>query len=143
MDIPGILARLRSVADEEDLPFGDRTMTYNSRLAQELGKWAESQSLGDEFHDAAFRAYFADGKNIAQVPVLVELAESVGLDGEAARKVLEERSFDEAVDADWARARMIGVSAVPTFVMGTRGLVGAQPYDTIARFLETNGVPAR
>ena len=118
-------------------------MTYNSRLAQELGKWAESQSLGDEFHDAAFRAYFADGKNIAEVPVLVELADSVGLDGEAAGKVLEERSFDEAVDADWARARMMGVSAVPTFVMGTRGLVGAQPYDTIARFLETNGVPTR
>ena len=38
VDIPAILARLKRVAGELGLPFGDRPMTYNSRLAQELGK---------------------------------------------------------------------------------------------------------
>ena len=47
VDIPGMLTRLRQVARELDLPFGDRTMTYNSRLAQELGKWAGTQEGGE------------------------------------------------------------------------------------------------
>ena len=46
VDIPEILARLKSVARAEGLPFGNREMTYNSRPAQELGKWAESRGEG-------------------------------------------------------------------------------------------------
>ncbi len=80
------------------LPFGDRKMTYNSRLAQELGKWAESKDKGHEFHNASFRAYFVDGKNIGKVDVLVEVAESVDLSGKDALKVLQERTYRKAVD---------------------------------------------
>lgn len=50
VDIPAMLARLQQVAGAEGLPFGERTMTYNSRLAQELGKWAEEMDAGDCFH---------------------------------------------------------------------------------------------
>jgi len=46
-----------------------------------LGKWAESLDKGEEFHLAVFKAYFADGLNIAKIPVLVKIAESVGLKG--------------------------------------------------------------
>jgi len=48
-------------------------------LAQEMGKWAEEKGKGDEFHDAVFRTYFADGKNIAKKDVLLEMAKKVGL----------------------------------------------------------------
>ena len=61
-----MLARLRQVARELDLPFGERKMTFNSRLAQELGKWAEDQGRGDAFHHAVFLAYFQRGENIAR-----------------------------------------------------------------------------
>ncbi|HIJ41661.1 MAG TPA: hypothetical protein HPP90_11390, partial [Deltaproteobacteria bacterium] len=30
VDIPGMMARLKKVAEEEGLPLGDRKMTYNS-----------------------------------------------------------------------------------------------------------------
>jgi predicted DsbA family dithiol-disulfide isomerase len=50
MDIEGVKLRLKQVADELGLPLGDRKMTFNSRLAQELAKWAESKGKGDEFH---------------------------------------------------------------------------------------------
>jgi predicted DsbA family dithiol-disulfide isomerase len=61
IDIPSAMARLKKVARELDLPWGERKKTYNSRLAQELGKWAETKGKGDEYHDAVFRAYFVDG----------------------------------------------------------------------------------
>jgi predicted DsbA family dithiol-disulfide isomerase len=133
-----MLARLRQVADELGLPLGERKKTYNSRLAQELGKWAESQGRGDEFHDGVFRTYFVDGSNIAKIPVLVDLAESVGLSGEEAQRVLEARAFKEAVDLDWSRAHAMGVTAVPTFVVDRRAVVGAQPYEALEQLLKVN-----
>ena len=118
-------------------------MTYNSRLAQELGKWAESKGKGEEFHNAVFRAYFVDCKNIKQVPVLVELSKSLNLSGEDAQRVIEKREFKEAVDLDWARARDIGITAVPTFVMDGKMVVGAQSYEVMEKFLTVNDVKKR
>jgi len=60
IDLESVKARLMRVAREEGLPFGPRDMTYSSRLAQELGKWAESEGRGKAYHDAVFRAYFAE-----------------------------------------------------------------------------------
>ena len=142
-DLKEMMAHMKGVADAEGLPLGVRKKTYNSRLAQELGKWAESQGRGDAFHDAAFRSYFAAGKNIGKIPELVELAESVGLPGDEAHKVLETRAFKDVVDRDWLRCRRFGITAVPTFVIGNQALVGAQPYEMMAEFLETNGVKRR
>jgi predicted DsbA family dithiol-disulfide isomerase len=79
INMPQAMVRLKRVAEELGLPLGERKKTYNSRLAQELGKWAETQGKGNEFHDAVFRAYFADGKNIAKTGVLAGLAKTVGL----------------------------------------------------------------
>ena len=139
-DIGMMLARLKQVARQENLPFGDRTHTYNSRLAQELGKWAEEQGKGDAFHNTAFRAYFVHGKNIAQAPVLVQLAESVGLDGDEAQDMIESRTFKDAVDEDWTLARKLGITAVPTFYLSEQHLVGAQPYEMLEQFLIQHSV---
>ena len=56
----------------------------------------------------------------------------------AARDVLEQRSFSEAVDADdWEKSRQYGVTGVPTFVAGGYGVVGAQPYEALEQLLNT------
>jgi len=143
MDVKQMMARLKQVADTVGLPFGERKKTYNSRLAQELGKWAESQGQGEEFHKAVFHAYFVDGKNIGKIPELIELARSVGLSGEEARAVLEARTFKKAVDLDWARAYRWGVTGVPTFIMNRQGVVGAQPYEVLEQLLRVNNVKKR
>jgi predicted DsbA family dithiol-disulfide isomerase len=131
MDIPKMLSHLKQTADQLGLPFGHRTMTYNSRLAHELGKWAETQGQGEAYNLKAFQAYFVDGYNIAQPEVLSELALAVGLDGNKALKVLQNGSYHKAVDMDWQRARQMGIHAVPTFQMNGRMLVGAQSYESL------------
>jgi predicted DsbA family dithiol-disulfide isomerase len=118
-------------------------MIYNSRLAQELGLWAESQDAGDAFHSAVFKAYFVEGTNIAKVPALVELASSVGLPGDEAESILATRAFKAAVDADWELSREKAIRAVPTLVMNQERLVGAQPYKAMEMLLERNGVRKR
>jgi len=145
VDIKGMMVRLKSVANELGLPIGDRDMTYNSRLAQELGLWAETEGAGDAFHMAAFKAYFAEGKNIAEISVLSDLAVAVGLSAETAENILKNRLFQEPVDKDWADARELMITAVPTFFMHEDRLVGAQPYEMLENFVMSHGVdkPAR
>ena len=135
IDIDAMYERMKALMDAEGLPYGQRSYTYNSRLAQELGKWADTQPGGEAIHDALYAAYFVDGSNIGDVEVLIDIAESVGLPGDAARAVIEDRSFQSAVDADWAKSRKYGITGVPTFVAGGYGVVGAQPYEALEHLL--------
>ncbi len=130
-DIPKMQAQMRARMQAEGLPYGTRTHTYNSRLAQELGTWADTQPGGEAIHDALFKAYFVDARNIGDPEVLVEIAASVGLPAGEAREVIEKRTHKDAVDADWAKSREYGVTGVPTFVAGMSGVVGAQPYEVL------------
>ncbi len=135
--------RMMGLMKAEGLPYGDRTHTYNSRLAQELGKWADTQSGGDAIHDALYKAYFVERRNIGDADVLVDIAAAVGLPADAARKVLVERTFKAAVDADWALARKVGVTGVPTFAAGGHGVVGAQPYEALEELMTAVGAKKR
>jgi predicted DsbA family dithiol-disulfide isomerase len=123
-DIPQMQAQMKAHMQAEGLPYGD------------LGSWADTQPGGSAIHDALFRAYFVDGRNVGDTDVLVEVAESVGLPAEQAREVLEQRTFREAVDADWALSRQYGVTGVPTYVAGQRGVIGAQPYEALVQLVE-------
>jgi predicted DsbA family dithiol-disulfide isomerase len=138
-DIPKMQAQMRARMQAEGLPYGTRTMTYNSRLAQELAAWADTQPGGDAIHDAMFRAYFVDAKNIGDPEVLVEIASSVGLPADQAREVIEKRTHRAAIDADWEKSRRYGVTGVPTFVAGNQGVVGAQPYDVLEQLVRQAG----
>jgi predicted DsbA family dithiol-disulfide isomerase len=140
VDIDLMMQNLRKTAAEFGLPLGNRKKTYNSRLAQELGKWAESKNAGDAFHAEAFKVYFVDGKNIDRLPVLLDLAESAGLNREEAESVILNRTFKKAVDEDWALSGENDIKAVPTFIMMNDRLVGAQSYSALEKWLISNGV---
>lgn len=135
VDVHAMQAQMKARMAAEGLPYGERTMTYNSRLAQELGKWADTQPGGEALHDALFRAYFVEARDISQPAVLLEIAERVGLPADGAHEVLEQRTFKAAVDADWELSRQCGVTGVPTFVAGRYGVVGAQPYETLEQLV--------
>lgn len=129
--------------DIEGLPYGKRTHTYNSRLAQELGAWAETIEGGKALHDALYRAYFVDARNIGDVDVLLDIVKSAGLSVEDARKVIADGTFKDAVDADWAKSQQYGVTGVPTYVAGGYGVVGAQPYEALEQLMQQVGAEKR
>ena len=135
VDRKAMHAQMKARMDAEGLPYGERTMTYNSRLAQELGKWADTQPGGEAIHDALFRAYFVEARDISQPAVLLDIVQHVGLSVDDAREVLEKRTFKDAVDQDWELSRRYGVTGVPTFVAGRHGVVGAQPYEVLEQLV--------
>jgi len=135
--------RMKGLMEEEGLPYSARSHTYNSRLAQEIGSWAETQPGGNAIHDKFFEAYFVDCRNVGDVDVIIDVVKSVGLDEQEARAVIAERRFKDAVDADWAKSRSYGVTGVPTFVSKGQGLVGAQPYETLQQLMAEVGAGRR
>jgi predicted DsbA family dithiol-disulfide isomerase len=140
-DIDASYRRMKALMDAEGLPYEKRTHTYNSRLAQEIGKWADAEhaAKADAVHDGFYRAYFVDRRNIADEAVILDVVTAAGLPAEDARRVLAARSYKDAVDADWARSHQVGITGVPTFVCSGYGVVGAQPYDALEKFLEQVG----
>lgn len=130
-DIPAMLERLKAAAAKEGLAFGSRTMTFNSRRAQELGKWVEERGKGDQFHLAIFEAYFVHGLNIAEFPVLRAAVEKLGLDPDEAQRVVEEKTYAALVDEEWAYSMRMGVRSIPTFMAGGKGLPGYQSYQAL------------
>ena len=135
--------QMKGLMEQEGLPYGERTHTYNSRLAQEIGAWADTQEGGDVMHNALYRAYFVDTKNIGDPNVLLKIVEANGLSIVKAHNVLEERTFKKVIDEDWSKSHQYGVTGVPTFVAAGHGVVGAQPYSTLEKFLKSVGAEER
>ncbi len=105
--------------------------------------WAVASGKGDEFHLAAFKAYFADGVNLGNIAVLLEIARRLGLPEKEAAQVLTDRVYKDAVDKDWQESRFKGITAVPTFLMGQHKLVGAQNYEALVQLVSLYGAVRR
>ena len=130
-DIDQMNLKMKSLMDNEGLDYKNRHMTYNSRLAQELGSWADTQLNGEDIHNKIYESYFVHQKNIGDEQVLIDIATNLGFDELEVKEVLKNRTFEGQVDADWSKARNLGITGVPTFLAGGAGLVGAQPYQAL------------
>ncbi|MGE4320568.1 MAG: DsbA family protein [Acholeplasmataceae bacterium] len=110
-------------------------LTYNYDIIQmtntfdahRLAKWANQFGLEPKLTSLLMKAYFTDGKNVADFSTLVAIAQEAGLNADEAKKVLEEGQFKDQVNAEINEARQVGVQGVPFFVINRKyGVSGAQ-----------------
>jgi predicted DsbA family dithiol-disulfide isomerase len=116
----------------------DKAIVANSFDAHRLVQLAKANEKGDAIEERLFKAYFTEGKNIADHAVLAELGTEAGLDREAVQQMLESNSYADEVQHDIYEAGEIGVRGVPFFLLNDRYAVsGAQPIDTFLSALNT------
>ncbi len=129
-------AYVTAMAAEEGLEYHlDKAVVANSFDAHRLIQLAKKYHKGDEAEEQLFKAYFTEGKNIADHAVLSELGKSIGLDGIEIEQLLASNLFAEAVEQDSYESRQVGVQGVPFFVFNQQHAVsGAQDAKT---FLST------
>ena len=112
-------------------------MQPRSRRAHEAAHWARDQGRFDDYHAEVFRAFFERGEDIADVDVLVSLAEKLGLSGESLREALHQRTFEPSVRRDERDAQNIGISGVPAFVADRRAaMTGVQPVEGLSELVK-------
>jgi predicted DsbA family dithiol-disulfide isomerase len=125
------IARERYHREINQGPFG-----IDSRPALIGAKFAESQGLGNEYHEAVMRAYWQEARNIGDRNVLADIAEAVGLVRDEYLAALDDLAFDAQVQADIDIAHAYGLNGVPALVFANRYVVsGAQPADVLRRVL--------
>ena len=119
-----------------DIDFGAIARTPNTINAHRLIHWAGLEGRQTPVVAALFRAYFKDGRDIGDVDVLADIADSVGLDAAMIRKLMAGDSDLEDIRKRDAWAREKGVTGVPTFIVGQQHAVpGAQPPELWARVI--------
>jgi predicted DsbA family dithiol-disulfide isomerase len=118
--------------------FTPEGMMWNTFDAHRLLYWAgrpevEGGAKQQALKEAMLAAHFQRGEKMGDHAVLAAIAESVGLDGEAARAVLRTGEYGghvRALQQQWAQS---GIQAVPSVILNGRYLLqGGQPPEQFA-----------
>lgn len=129
-DVAQMTSRVAAVGAEEGLEMDfDRAVSAGTFEAHRLIEVATRQGRGHEMAEGLFKAHFTDGLNVGDPAVLAKLAAEAGVEdtGEGA----------EEVRGQLTRARQLGISGVPLFLIEEKFSVsGAQPEDTFLAALE-------
>lgn len=111
--------------------------TPNTLDAHRLLHWAGIEGCQDRMAMALFQAYFTEGRDIGDHEVLADLADSLSLDGAMIQRLLASDADRDAIRARDAQFRQMGISGVPTFIVGGQHAVpGCQPADLWVKVID-------
>jgi predicted DsbA family dithiol-disulfide isomerase len=117
--------------------FGPRTRVYNTFDAHRLVHWAGIKGKQLPLKLALLRAYHSEGKDPSDHDVLVEAAQSAGLDAAEARDVLRSRGYADEVRAEEREYQAMGIQSVPAIIFNHRYLVtGGQPVEAFEQVIQ-------
>lgn len=114
-----------------DMPPVPRT-----HLAHEGFHFAKKHGQEIAYVDAVFKAYWEEEKDISQIEVLAEIADSLHLDKEIFTRILKDRTFEQVHKDSLVHAyEDAHVTKVPTLKIGSRVLQGFASKETIEKAL--------
>ena len=89
------------------------------------------------FAHGVFRAYFVEGRNIAEVAVLLEIAATLGLDREEVSNAFSDLATKARLKAEIDLAEARGVFGSPFFIVEGEGFWGPDRLPQLERWLAT------
>ncbi len=111
--------------------------TPHTLRSHRLIRFASARDLQNEALEALFAGYFRDGLDIGEIKVLAAIGESIGLKENELRAYLASEADIDAVRAEEAKARTLGIDAVPCYIVDRRFVIaGAQSPEAFARVFE-------
>lgn len=130
--------RVTNMAADEGLEYNmDQAVVANSYDAHRLVQFAKEHDKGDEMEEMLFKSYFTDGKNIADHPTLIDLADQIGLDTTSAKQVLQNDQYSNAVDHDIQLGKNINITGVPFFLFNRQfAISGSRETDVFLKALK-------
>ena len=141
-----IYARVEAAAAEAglDMQFDRIPSTPNTMDAHRLIRWSRATGHQSAVVERLFADYFTNGRDISDHEVLLDAAESVGMEREVVARLLAGDADRGQLREEEAAARQMGVSGVPCFILGGRYVLqGAQPVETWAKVIRELTAAAR
>jgi len=131
--VQGMNENLNQMGATFGLKFLSNDWLSNSHSAILLGEYIHLHHPEQEngYHDAVFKAYFSEGKDIGQPEILSELLVKLGIDPIALPTALNDIVCQTRMQENAQTAVAKGVTGTPTFLIGNERVVGAQPYQRL------------
>ncbi|MGX9985492.1 DsbA family oxidoreductase [Soonwooa purpurea] len=128
-DVQAMFENVVSMAKDAGLDFDfDIQLLANSIKAHRIIQFAKEKNLGDQAEEVFFKAYFTEGKDLADDTTLLELSSNIGLSQDDINNALSQDEFLKYAKDDIAEAQDLGIDSVPFFVFNRKFAVkGAQP----------------
>jgi predicted DsbA family dithiol-disulfide isomerase len=131
---------LKSYAADAGITLASNRHLSNSHRSLELAEFARDRGKFEPVHDALFRAYFEEAKDIGDLDVLLAIAQNAGLDPREFRTETMIGRYASLVDEATNIARSKGVTSTPTMIFDDRLVVtGAQEPDLYRDVLQRLG----
>ncbi|MEO1918848.1 MAG: DsbA family oxidoreductase [Paracoccaceae bacterium] len=133
-----VYGQIAKAAEETglDIAFDKIKRTPNTLNAHRVILWARVEGKQSQAVSQLFHRYFREGQDISDIDVLVDVAITVGMNGEMIRRLLEGESDLAETIAEDKKAREMGVQGVPCFIIGASYAVnGAQNTETWANII--------
>jgi predicted DsbA family dithiol-disulfide isomerase len=115
----------------------------NTRRMLAIAEYARELGMLETIRNAAMHAHWREGKNLENEQDLRAIALRANLEPEAALQAMAAERYLQRVDAIREEASTIGVTGIPTLVVGQYGVVGCQPYEVIVQAVERAGARRR
>jgi predicted DsbA family dithiol-disulfide isomerase len=125
----------------EDMKMRERSP--NTRKALAIAEYAREQGKLEEWRQLAMNAHWRRGMDLESEADLRALAKEAGLDPDTAIAASTDAKYLDRIDQRRREAEQLGVTGIPTFVIGNQGVVGCQPYEVLAQFAEQAGARRR
>jgi len=126
-----------SQAKEVGLTYNfDDVVVANTFDAHRLMQHSRKRGLGQIAEEHLFKAYFTEGRNIADHQTLIQIGTEIGLESIEVSQMLSGNECSEDVSRDIYEAHQIGVQGVPYFLINeTYAVSGAQQPETFLGLL--------
>ncbi|MEQ6247980.1 DsbA family oxidoreductase [Sulfitobacter sp. HNIBRBA3233] len=119
------------------IDFEGMKRTPNTLDAHRLIHWAGIEGRQTAAVSALFKAYFVDARDIGDIEVLADIADGIEMDASVVTRLLQSDADLEDIRTRDAHSREMGISSVPTFIVGQRHAVpGAQPPELWAKVIK-------
>jgi predicted DsbA family dithiol-disulfide isomerase len=122
----------------------DRELIPSTRRAHEGAEFARAHGALDAFHASLLRRYWAEGEDLWQLATLRGAAVDAGLSPDELQRAIEEGTWRPRVEEELAEAHELGISAVPTFLVGDKYVIsGAQELLVFEQAMQRLGARPR
>jgi len=140
-----MMATLRQMAEEENLPLREHDFTTNSRSALQLAEAAKiiNPAVFYRLHARLFEAFFSAGRNIGDRDCLRSLALDAGMTEAQIESAWQDEAVSKRLRQYRKAAQELRVQATPTFFIGERRLDGAVPIEQLFQAAEAAGLASR